>query len=51
MPWAVVENVTMSDNIFRNLYAGMNIVGRDGTYGGTTRGITISNNFFESMPG
>jgi hypothetical protein len=51
MPWAVVQNVTLSDNVFRNVYAGMNILGRDGTYGGTTRGITISNNLFESMPG
>jgi len=51
MPWAVVQNVTLSDNVFRNVYAGMNILGRDGTYGGITRGITISNNLFESMPG
>ena len=50
-PWAVVENVTVSNNIFRNVYAGASISGRDGRYGGAAENITIRNNLFEQMPG
>jgi hypothetical protein len=49
MPWAVVEDITMSNNILRNSEQAINLAGRDGSYGGALRRVTIKNNVFEKI--
>jgi hypothetical protein len=49
MPWAVVEDVTFSNNTVRNAVDGFKIMGSDGPHGGSTRRLTIRNNVFEEL--
>jgi hypothetical protein len=51
VPWAVVDTVTFTNNIVRDVVGGINVLARDGTYGGATRNITIRNNVFERVNG
>ena len=51
MPWAVVEDVVFSNNIIRNADGGINMLGKDGTYGGALRRITVRNNLFDKING
>lgn len=51
-PWSVVEDVTFSNNVVRQVAAGINILGRDDIYvSQITRNIDIRNNLFEDMSG
>jgi hypothetical protein len=49
VPWAVVENVTIRNNIFRRCGGGVNILGQDSNGMGMARYITISNNIFDDI--
>lgn len=52
MPWAVVEDITIINNVIRHTSSGINIPGRDGgRRGGQTRRILIGNNLFEDIGG
>jgi hypothetical protein len=51
VPWAVVEDVVFSNNWIRNVAHGINILGKDGTYGGLTRRVSLTDNVFESIGG
>jgi len=53
MPWAVVEDVTITNNVIRHAGNGINLLGRDDGLqpGGQTRRILISNNIFEDIGG
>ena len=46
MPWAVIEDVRLSNNVLRNSEQAINMAGRDGSNGGAMRRVTISNNVF-----
>ncbi|MGH9346492.1 MAG: PKD domain-containing protein [Vicinamibacterales bacterium] len=49
-PWSVVRDVTFSNNIVRNVAAGIHILGRDYTHTSQqARNITIRNNVFENL--
>ena len=51
-PWSVVEDVTFSNNVVRQVAAGINILGRDDIHiSQITRNIAIRNNLFEDMSG
>lgn len=50
VPWAVVEDVMVSNNIIKHVGFGVNIFGRDLNYDGAQR-ITIRNNVFEDLDG
>jgi hypothetical protein len=49
VPWAIIENVTIQKNIFRNCGGGVNISGFDTNLLGTARTITIRDNVFENV--
>jgi hypothetical protein len=51
MPWAVVEDITFTNNIMRNAAAAINITSNDGSYGGVGRRMTFRNNIFENIRG
>jgi len=53
MPWAVVEDVTIINNVIRHAGNGINLLGRDDGRrpGGQTRRILIANNIFEDIGG
>ena len=53
MPWAVVEDVTITNNVIRHAGNGINLLGRDDGRrpGGHTRRILIANNLFEDIGG
>ncbi len=53
MPWAVVEDVTITNNVIRHAGNGINLLGRDDGRrpGGQTRRILIANNIFEDIGG
>ena len=53
MPWAVVEDVTITNNVIRHAGNGINLLGRDDGRrpGGQTRKILIANNIFEDIGG
>lgn len=52
-PWAVVEDVTFTNNIVRRVGAGINILGYDDNEfaSGQTKRITIENNLFDDVGG
>ena len=51
-PWAVVEDVTFSNNVVRHVAAGINMLGRDDNHpSGQTRRIAIRNNVFLDVGG
>ncbi len=51
MPWNVVQDVTMTNNLIRNTYAAVNILGVDNNANrtGHTRRLFIQNNVFERL--
>jgi hypothetical protein len=49
MEWAVVEDIVFERNIVRHSGAGVNILGRDGEFGGVARRITFRNNIFDDI--
>ena len=51
MPWNVVQDVTMTHNLIRNTYSGVNILGLDDLSKGIghTRRLFIQNNVFERL--
>jgi glycosyltransferase involved in cell wall biosynthesis len=49
-PWAVVEDVTFSNNVVRHAAAGVNILGYDPP-SGQTRRVVIRNNLFDDIGG
>jgi hypothetical protein len=49
VPWAVVENVTITKNIFRHCGGGVTILGHDSDGLGKARGITIKDNLLENV--
>jgi hypothetical protein len=49
VPWAVVEDVVFSNNIIRNVDHGINMMAKDGSYGGALRRVTVRNNLFEDV--
>jgi len=53
MPWAVVKDVTITNNVVRHVGNGINLLGRDDGHrpGGQTRRILIANNIFENIGG
>ncbi len=50
VPWAVVNGVTVKNNIFRHSAAGAYLVGHDGA-GGSAGSFTIQNNVWEDISG
>jgi len=50
VPWAVVEDIIISNNVVKHIGFGVNLFGRDGAYDGAQR-ITIRNNIFEDLDG
>jgi hypothetical protein len=50
-PWAVVEDVTLTNNIVRHAEHGVNIMGRDGQSARTASRILIRNNLFDNING
>lgn len=53
-PWAVVEDVTFSDNVVAGAGNGVNILGRDNSHpggGGRTARVRIANNVFDDIGG
>lgn len=49
-PWSVVEDVTFSNNVVRNVARGINFLGTDDIHSsGRTSGITIENNLFHDV--
>jgi hypothetical protein len=49
VPWAVIENVTILNNIFRHCGGGVNMLGFDTNRMGVTRKITIRHNVMEDI--
>ena len=50
MTWNVVQDVTMTNNLIRNTYSGINILGfDDDSKAGHTRRLVIQNNVFERL--
>jgi hypothetical protein len=49
VPWAVIEDVRFQNNLIRHVSGGVNILGRDGNYGGAVRRIAIANNLFDDV--
>jgi hypothetical protein len=49
VPWAVIENVTITNNIFRHCGGGVNILGVDSNGMGKAQKITIRHNVFEDV--
>jgi hypothetical protein len=49
VPWAVIEDVNFKNNLIRHVSGGVNILGRDGSYGGAVRRIAIRNNLFDDV--
>lgn len=50
-PWAVVEDITFTNNIVRHAVHGVNIMGRDGQSARTASRILIRNNLFTDITG
>jgi hypothetical protein len=51
-PWAVIEDLTFTNNIVRHSPSGVNIMGNDDHYpSGRAQRITISNNIFDDING
>ena len=51
MPWAVVENVTFTNNIVRNVLGGISLLGIDVNNSGVGRNFIIQNNLFDNVNG
>jgi hypothetical protein len=49
VPWTVIENITITKNIFRHCGGGVNVLGHDSDGTGAARAITIKDNVFEDV--
>src|SRR4051812_31387745 len=45
-PWCIIEDVTFENNLLRNIYAGVNILGQDGV--GRAHRMIVRNNFWQT---